>query len=331
MSFRDSNNESSVRAFAEAARLAGFEDVSFLPKATGVVHHILYDLPCYLQPKPGPLRFIVVEASGSAYRTGVVAVNGRITSLEVWECSRRNFTSPSCFNSLRRTLQCLDSCKRCQVVGILVTVPSSYDASRRSVMISGVLDILQRTFTQLEVQDVNFPGAACRGIVYGSSQGNTEHVIVGRPFYPIAMAVSECYGNMVQLFGSSDVLPCHKKMTLIRPHPDEHGLVLRFQAGHPGEPSMEWPLIEVAIESLEVYWPHTLSMEAFMTSNHTLWFHVRVDDGQSLASIQYSAAGILSIDSDYMVVIDEYTRKAWLPRDAIQESGTPKAVGEKAA
>ncbi len=220
-SFMDSSSERMIRARAEAARLAGFEDVRFHPRAAGLVNHTLYDCPCYLQPKPGPLRFIVVEASDSCYRVNVVVVDAGITSLE--KCPIHKSRSTSCFYFLDKTLRCLDACNGFQVVAVLVTVPSSYNASHRSTTVSGLRDFLQQRSRQLEVQDIESPGAACRGIVYGSNQGSTRHAIVGRPFYSVLMAVTESTthpDNIVQLFGPHDDLPCQKDMTLIQSHLD---------------------------------------------------------------------------------------------------------------
>ncbi len=68
-------------------------------------------------------------------------------------------------------------------------------------------------------------------------------------------------------------------------------------------------------------------MDASMTSSHRLSFCVRADGGHTLASIQHSADGIVSIDSDYIVIVDQEIRDEWLPRDAIQKCCVSVAVG----
>ena len=334
LSYEDLCFERIVRAYAEAATLAGFKDVRFYPQAAGLVNHSLYNGPCYLQPIPGPLGFIVVEAIHSRCQISVVVVDGGVTKLQDPKCPTSNRSHIARSSNLDTMLRCLESCNGFQVAGVLVTTSHSCDASRQSVIVERLRNTLQQRSRQPEVHGIECPGAACRGIVYGSSQDNTEQVIVGRPFYLINMALTPSTApptKVVQLFGPRDELPCHKALTLIRSEVVQGGLLLRFFARARTFSSGNYPLIEVAIEFPEDYSTNTISMEASMTSSHALWFYVRVDGDHTLASIHYNVDGIVTIDSDHLVVVDRHARDRWLPRDAIPETRLSIAAGKDGA
>ncbi|ERF75095.1 hypothetical protein EPUS_04877 [Endocarpon pusillum Z07020] len=116
--------------------------------------------------------------------------------------------------------------------------------------------------------------------------------------------------RVVELFGPGDELPCHKAMTLIRSEVGQGGLLLRFVVVGAGSfPRGNYPLIKVAIEIPEEYSTNTIIMEASMTSSHALWFYVRVDGDHNLASIHRTVDGIVTIDSDHLVVVNPYIRQ----------------------
>jgi hypothetical protein len=99
-----------VRAYSEAAGLAGFDDVLILPRPAGHVNNTVRDCAWYLQQKPETLRLIFFDTTLSHYQISLVVVTGRSTGVQAWARWEADVPEPEYDRVFEVLLRCFECC-----------------------------------------------------------------------------------------------------------------------------------------------------------------------------------------------------------------------------
>lgn len=306
-------SERKVRAYAEAATLAGLKDIRFIPRAAGQANEVVRSCAWCHQPNSGPSPLIVIDRSLLADEISLVVVNDKVTSVEASTSTNATVPTAVTWKWLMHQLQHYEDCRH---IGLIVNGFSSSNASSRSQIVSSLRDTLAARSTKLHIKDVEDRGAACQGIVYDSKKYDLANLVRGKTGYSVEMAVApRCTGckDSIPLFDADESLPCHKSQSLTLSPDKQAGLLLcLFTRDDTASINL---LTETAFEFPNEHLRSTCTINVTMLSNHGMHFIVRAADGRSkLASIHYSADGLVNVQSAYLVPITSQIRREWLPK-----------------
>lgn len=330
LSSDDLSRQRRVQGHAETARIAGFEDVQFLPRAAGLVNDLFNDHAWYLQPKSEPLPFIVFEAAVFYLQISLVLVDGKLTTVVgTWEDLLYKRAACRFNTAVEAMLQHIDSCGDGRAVGLLIS--DVEPPMIRESIAEPIRNALQKQSSQLEVRNIEQPRTACRGIVYGGSDHRRRQVIVAKTSYSIELAVvpgNASSADSIRLLSPDAGLPCTTSNFLTLASSEQKGIMLCFSVfdnlvnhAHP------YLLTEVALYVPASRTKEIFVMKASITSGHGMQFALLADDIQSLVSINYSNDGLVSVELESRIVaITLAICKKWLPKVVCPGAAHPPAV-----
>jgi Hsp70 protein len=335
MNSHDLAHERVVCSYAEAASLAGFQDIRVIHKAAGHVHNIINDHPWYLRPKLDLLFIVVDDYDNHHTETSLVTLNGRTIGVESWiGTTLRNFEA-ACDRVVELMPQTSQTSNRRQLVGLVVNISIHLTLHQSSIVSNSMDKIHHLCSTKLYMQNIEYQGPACRGIIFGGNDRDTDYTIIEKSSYFVEMAIASSYTSpekFSQLIRPGAVLPCEVLKSLTLASAKQDGVLLRFFAKETANPSVEngHLLAEVAIRLRENENDGTLKPSACMKPGLSLHFSLFTSTGRCLASVDYSNDGLVSIKPAHIPAITQPMRRKWLPRTvtSVSPDSPPAANGE---